>query len=716
MDFDADTPERLIQQAEAYYAVGDLTAATTAVHQAIQQQPDWALAYVTMGNIQQAQNQIEAAIRSYLKALELNSSLPQAYVNLGSMYYKQGELDQAISAYQQGIRLKPDFVAAYLNLAQAFRQQGNQQQANLAQQKAIELQRYSGNAYPLFDRGQKLASQGQLKEAITAYQQAIERAPKLAEAYCQIGILERRLGNIKSAVDWLKKALEIQPDLIPAHQNLCGIYRDTLSLKSARQAVNEYRQRCGQTDPIMTAIYFISIHHFSGLHQIAFDEFITLEAQIPELIQSASELEIKSLYTNLLFIQPYLRDYPQKNYQLQKIITEAYIKKVIKPQISQSSISSQSLSKSLLRIGIISSHFNRHSVGWCSADIIRELAKLKLEIYLYFTEQPRKDDRTILFEEVAKKVYIPNHYPEGLPAITDIVQAIEQDQIDVLLDFDSLTVPTHAEIIAHKPAPICISWLGFDAPQISSDNYFLSDGYTSPYETEEYCTEEILKMPHSFVAVSGFDRVPVEEVNLRKAYRISTDQVIYLCVAPGRKFNLELVKAQIEILKTVPDSILIHKGMGDIDVFKSAYLQMCKTMGVSQHRVKFIERFDTEEEHRKIYAMADILLDSYPYNGGTHTLEALWFNVPVVTLKGKQFLSRMGYSFLQGLEVEAGIADSWEEYTNWGIQLGIDRELRHSIKQQLIQGKNENNLAPLWNPKQFSEYFYQILKQLKVRE
>ncbi|MGB3405669.1 MAG: tetratricopeptide repeat protein [Microcoleaceae cyanobacterium] len=713
MDKDADTPEKLIQQAEIYYTQGDLTTAIALVHQAIQQQPHWALAYVTMGNIQQAQNHVEAAIRSYLKALELDSSLPQAYVNLGSMYYKQGEMEKAISAYLEGIRLKPDFAAAYLNLAQAFRKQGNQQQADLAQQKAIELQQPSREAHQLFSQGQTLARQGQLKEAIAAYQQAIHLDPNLAEAYCQIGILQRCQGEIKQAVNEFKKALELKSDLIPAHQNLCGIYRDTLSLKSARQAVTEYRQHCGKIDPIMTAIYFISIHHFSGLHQVAKEEFIRLESQLPDLIQTASELEIKSLYTNLLFIQPYLRDNPQKNYQLHQIITKAYIKKVIQPQISQSATSSTHQSKSLLKIGIISSHFNRHSVGWCSADVIQELSKLSLEIYLYFTEKPRKDDRTLLFEEVAKKVYIPESYPDGLPAVSDIIQAIQQDEIDILLDLDALTVPNHGEILAQKPAPVCISWLGFDAPQLNQENYFLTDQYATPAALEEFCTEKIIKMPHTFVAVSGFERDPVDAIDLRKAYRISTEQVVYLCVAPGRKFNLELAKAQIEILKAIPDSILLHKGMGDPDVFKAAYWQTCQAMGVSPHRVKFIERFPSEEEHRKIYAMVDILLDSYPYNGGTHTLEALWFNIPIVTLKGQQFLSRMGYSFLQGVNVEAGIAESWEDYVQWGIKLGNNPELRHSIQQQLIQSKTPDDLAPLWDAQQFANELYHLLGKLK---
>ncbi len=714
MDSRPDTAATLTQRAEAYYAQGNLSEALAACHQAIQQQPDWALAYVTMGNIQQAQDQVEAAIRSYQKALELNPNLPQAHVNLGSMYYKQGDVDQAINCYQQAISLKPDFAAAYWNLAQTFRKKGQTQQAHRAAQKAMELQPQNRGAKTFFDQGNQLAAAGKLEEAMAAWKHTVHLDPKFAEAYCQMGIIERHRGNIKQAASWLEKSLEIKPDLIPAYQNLCAIFRDTLSLKSARQAVDQYRQVCGLNDPIMTAIYWMSIHQVSGLNHRVLEQFLALESQLPTLIQQGSILALKSLYTNLLFIQPYLRDDPEKNYQLQQQITAEYIQKVLLPNPSQTLAKNWSLDSSSapLKIGIISSHFNRHSVGWCSADIIQALAQLPTEIYLYFTEKPRRDDRTQLFEEVAHKVYQPQSYPDGLPDVHEIIQAIQKDNINILLDLDSITVPNHAEILYHQPAPICLSWLGFDSPQISDQNYFLCDQNTHPSGQEKLNTEQLLRMPDSFVAVNGFERVEVEGIQLRKAYRIGADQVIYLCVSPGRKFNPELVQAQVKILKAVPNSILIHKGMGDPEVFQSAYWQACEMMAISPHRVKLMERFPSEEEHRQIYAIADVLLDSYPYNGGTHTLEALWFNVPVVTRKGSQFLSRMGYSFLQAVGIDTGIAESWQEYTNWGIELGHNQGLRQSLKTQLIQSKTPEQLSPLWNPTQFAQNLYSILEQL----
>jgi protein O-GlcNAc transferase len=367
--------------------------------------------------------------------------------------------------------------------------------------------------------------------------------------------------------------------------------------------------------------------------------------------------------------------------------------------------------KGKLKIGFLSNHFSRHSVGWCSADIIRELSDITPNLYLYASERIVPDALTQQFESLGKLTF-PKTYPNGLANPAEIIDQIQQDGLDVLVDLDSLSVPVHADILYQRPAPVCVSWLGFDAPYISAENYFLTDWHSHPADREKYYDEQLIRMPDSFVAVSGFQRYGVDPLALRKSHRIGLDQIVYLCVAPGRKFNRELVKAQIAILKEVPNSILIHKALGDAAVFEGAYHQACEAEGVGRHRIKFLPRFATEEEHRIIYLLADVLLDSYPYNGGTHTLEALWFNLPVVTRTGEQFLSRMGYSFLQALGIDAGVAWSWSEYVDLGVKLGKDGELRNAIKAELVKSKDQANLSPLWNPKKFAGDMYAVFEKL----
>ena len=716
-----DNPTALTQTAEMYYAQGKLAEAIAFCRRALEVKPDWSPAYVTMGNVQQAQGQIEEAIRFYSEALAFNPEYAEAYANLGSMLYKQGRFVEAVVNYEKAIALKPNLAAAYWNISTALNQLGKTEAAKSYQEKALEINPQIGGVESFLNQGDKLANEGKLDEAIAAWKQAIKLKPDLVDAYCQIGIILRYQGKLKEALNYLEKALEIKPDFVIAHQHLCGILRDAIDLTLARQAVQKYSQMCGEIDPIMTAIYFISTYQVSGLNQIAKERFLELESYLYQA-EKLSNVETKSLYGNLLFSTPYLRDDLAANSQLYHLIAEKYIEQILKPQTIKPTHPQVPLIKvqpitqaNPLKIGFLSNHFNRHSVGWCSADIICELCKITPKVYLYATEKLEADDQTQIFVDSVAKLTYPKTFPNGLANAQEIIKEIQQDEVDILVDLDSLSVPIHCEILYQQPAAVCLSWLGFDAPYISPDNYFLADWHTHPDSREKYYKEQLIRMPDSFVAVRGFKRLIAEKVDLRKSYRIGLDQVVYLCVSPGRKFNHELVKAQIAILKQIPNSILIHKAIGDTNVFQSAYYQACEAEGISKHRVKFLPRVATEEEHRLIYLLADVFLDSYPYNGGTHTLEALWFNLPVVTRVGEQFLSRMGYSFLQALGIKTGVSSNWEEYIEWGIKLGNNLELRNSVREQLIKSKRGESLSPLWNPQKFAQDMYKMLVELSAK-
>ncbi|MGD1806199.1 tetratricopeptide repeat protein [Dapis sp. BLCC M126] len=709
--------EALTQQAELYYAQGQLSEAIACCRQALSLQPNWAPTYVTLANILQAQGQISEAISLYYQAIEFNPDLSQAHVNLGSMFYRQGKLEEAIGCYRKAIQLQPEMAAAYWNLAKVWQRLGKSDEAIASQQKALELNPSLGGVEFNLSQGYRLAEEGKLEEAIVFWQAAIKLKPDLAEAYGQIGISLRNKGKFSEAIQNLKKAIEIKPEYATAHQHLCGILRDGNNYKVAREAVNKYSQECREADPIMTAIYMISTYQVSGLNEIAKDRFFELETKLREDINIVKKLvELKSLYGNFLFSVPYLRDNIEANSYLYKLVSETYTQLALKPKSNHhQKLGNFEFSQSRkLKVGFISSHFCRHSVGWCSLDLIRELGNLNTETYLYSTERLKVDDQTHKFSQATTKLYSPKKYPQGIADVREIISEIQQDKIDILIDLDSLSLPINTDILYHQPAPISISWLGFDAPYISSDNYFLCDSHTHPQDRDKYYVEKLVRMPDSFVAISGFQRIEKSQANLRRSQRIDLDQIVYLCLAPGRKFNRDLVNAQVAILKQVPNSILVHKGLGDVAVFQAAYHQACKAEDVSIHRIKFINRFSTEEEHRTIYSLADILLDSYPYNGGTHTLEALWFNLPVVTHTGEQFLSRMGYSFLQSLDIKLGVSWSWQEYIDWGVKLGQNLNLRQEYINRLVKSKDSESLAPLWNPKKLAQDMYTMIEKLLI--
>ena len=624
----------------------------------------------------------------------------------------QNQWQAALSQLEQAIKIQPDYAEAYSNLGIIWRRLGNLEASVSALETAIHLNPNLFEAH--FSLGNTLLELGQIEAAISRYDRAGQLKPNLAAPQAQMAIAFTALGNIPAAADRWRTVINLQPDNADAHWDLSELLLSTDNFAAARAATIKYINSCPNSF-IMSSIAFISSHFRSGIATTAREKFAELEAYLLNLPNSSSiptQAEIDRLYHHYLFAMPHLRDNLAANSRLYRAISAKY------PPTKNTSSPLSLVGKGgasegrPLKIGFISRHFRRHAVGWCSLNIIQELSHLTPHLYLYHTGQKSPGDSDSLaqiFQQTATKFYQPKTL--NSPA-EDIIREIRHDQIDILVDLDAITVKTNIEILRHQPAPVCLSWLGFDAPFISEQNYFLGDWHTLPQGREQYYQEQLLRMPNSFVAISGFNFDQTAEIFSRKALRIAPEQIVYLCTIPGKKFNPETAQAQVQILAAVPHSILIYKGKGDATIIQSIYQQQCQEIGVGFHRIKVLTFAPTEELHRSIYQIADIFLDSYPYNGGTHTLEALWFNLPIVTHVGEQFVSRMGNSFLQTLGIAQGIARNWEEYVNWGIRFGQDITLRDKIRQHLVQSKHRDHPSPLWNPRQFARDMYDLFAKL----
>ncbi|MEA5561195.1 tetratricopeptide repeat protein [Planktothrix agardhii] len=643
---------------------------------AIALKPQWAEVYANLGSVRSQQGEEQEAIQYYQKAIELKPDLPQPYLYLGHIFSNKGESEQAIYHYQQSIKLKPDSIDSYANIANIY------------------------------------AKIGRVEAAIQNFEQALALQPDWAELHCRLAHI-RKHDQPSEALINLEKAIELKPDFVEAYQQLCDLLSHSTNLAKAREMSDLYCQKCGDKVPVLSAVAYIFAYSQSGACQQALEKLIELEKicyQDPDKLEVS---EVIILYEILLFTVSHLRDDVEANAKLYRLIAQQYAKHrfsgVPSPQYA---LIPEKTSLKPLRIGLISKHFRRHSVGWCSENLIKELSLISPHIYIYVTGQLPTDEVTQRFEQIAAKFYWPKSFPNGFGSPEELTTEILGDRLDILVDLDSMTVPTNVQILYRRPAPVCVSWLGFDAPYVSGDNYFFCDQYSHPQGIEKHYLEKLIRLPHTSVALEPFKSRPVDRNAVRKGLNIQPDQIVYLCVAPGRKTNLEMIQAQVKILQGVPNSVLLRKGQGDNNLIRELYHQVCVEQNVDQGRVIFIGLTKTEEEHRAIYYVADALLDSYPYNGGTHNLEALSANLPIITRAGEQYLSRMGYSFLKAVNLDIGAAWTWEEYTQLGIKLGLDANLRDQIKSHLIQSQNQNSLAPLWNPKKLAREMYDIFEKL----
>ncbi len=410
----------------------------------------------------------------------------------------------------------------------------------------------------------------------------------------------------------------------------------------------------------------------------------------------------------------YFEDTPSQNRLLRNQIgnicqtsLQSDLKEQVKQyQQSQKSRGKISLSASkTLKIGYLSNFLRQHSVGWLVRWLLKYHNDSEFEVHLYSSWPSSDSLQQDLIQQYQERFHQLN------PSAVEIANQINADEIDLLVDLDSLTALNTCEVMALKPAPVQVTWLGFDATGLPGVDYFMADPYVLPDQAQEYYQEKIWRLPHTYIAVDGFENsVPTLR---REHLDIPQEAIIYFSSQSGYKRHPDNVRLQMKILSSVPNSYFLVKGLRtEKESMAGFFNRLAEEEGVSSERLRFLPAVDNEAIHRANLTIADVVLDTYPYNGATTTLETLWMGIPIVTRVGEQFAARNSYSMMMNAGIREGIAWTEEEYIEWGVRLGKDEELRQTIQWKLRQSRHG---SPLWNGEKFARQMENAYQQMWMR-
>jgi predicted O-linked N-acetylglucosamine transferase (SPINDLY family) len=493
----------------------------------------------------------------------------------------------------------------------------------------------------------------------------------------------------------------LSPDNLDIYQALVLLYSDWGLHSQAIAAAEEYDRIA--SDPIdkLFGSYLIKRSTLnSGNWQDGIDSLNRYHNSLQSFIESSpgnlNRQQVQHLINSAVF-SPYAEDNPRKYRLMQNQIALIYQNNInsivsfnkLKLDLSKLSIERKS---GVLKVGYLASTLREHSVGWLSRWLFQYHDRRLFQIFNYFINQDSDDsfNHKWFRDRVDMSYYCDNNYEK-------IASQIKADNIDILIDLDSLTNDISCLVMAYKPAPVQITWLGWDASGSPSIDYFIADPYVLPDNAQEYYREKIWRLPQTYLGVEGFE-VGIPTLR-RENLDIPNDAVVYFSSQVGYKRHSDTIQAQMEIIKGVPNSYFLIKGKGDAETIKNFFGKLATEVGISLDRLRFLAQDIDEPTHRANLAIADIVLDTFPYNGATTTLETLWMGIPMVTQVGQQFAARNSYTFMLNAGIEEGIAWSQEEYIEWGIKLGLDRDLRDKIAGKLRSGRTT---APVWNAKQFT--------------
>jgi predicted O-linked N-acetylglucosamine transferase (SPINDLY family) len=507
---------------------------------------------------------------------------------------------------------------------------------------------------------------------------------------------QRRL--VLFAIALVKLCLKHEPDNVIALGYLPRFYTECQCFTEAVAEARNFYHRSSTPDTrfFATCILLQSLMRAGDWRDIP-----TVSSELETIVSSFLESQSTQLSLNTirfliiitgLFL--YLKDDIVGNRQIQNQAGKLFLKNIetnapgaIKPIPKRTKGA-----KDRLKIGYIANTFRVHSVGWLCRWLFQHHNHEDFEIFIYHVNQRPGND---FFES-----WFANHVDRVRYLTHDVSQGVEtisNDEIDILVDLDSITLDQTCNIMALKPAPIQVTWLGYDASGLPSIDYYIADPYVLPDDAQKHYQEKIWRLPSTYIAVDGFE-VGIPSIK-RADLDIPEDAVVYWSSQAGFKRNPETIRLQMQILKQVPKSYFLIKGLGDQTIIHDFFVKIAEAENIEAERLKFLPLMADEYTHRANLHLADVVLDTYPYNGATTTLETLWAGIPLVTRVGQQFSARNSYAFLMNVGVTEGIAWSDEEYIQWGVRLGCDEHLRQQIAWKLRQSRHT---SPLWNAKQFT--------------
>ena len=613
----------------------------------LQLDPSQAEVWSNRGNALSKLQNLEQALASFEKALSLNASLSVAWSNRGNVLYELKKFDQALVSYDTALSLRPKYAEAWSNRGNTLSELRKYEEALASYDNAIQLSPQHAIAWA--NRGNALKELKQFNQALAAYDNAIKLMPDYAEAWSGRGVALKEMKQFESALTSFSKAISLNPAHAQAHNNLGNLLKD---LGRIAEACDCYRESMRLAPDYVHA-------HSNLLFSLNYLELLGPEEALAEARRYGAAVSAKAL--------------PKFSTWL------------VDPHAPR------------LRVGFVSGDFNNHPVGYFVEGLIEQLSRDAFEIFAFPT--------SALEDELTHRIrpYFQEWSPIFGKSDLDAAAAIREKGIHVLVDLSGHTAHNRLPVFSYKPAPVQVSWLGYFASTgLPEMDYFLGDPHMSPAGEQHHFTERVCKLAQTWFCM----KPPAERTEVSQLPALASGQITFACFGNLSKMNDQVVRVWSAVLQKVSKSRLLLKSkqLADPKVMEEVR-QRFVAQGVEADRL-LLEGPDSRLDYFKAYNRVDLVLDTFPYPGGTTSVDALWMGVPVLTLKGDRFLSHLGESIAINSGHPEWVAQDHEDYVLKASQLAADTQklaqLRQILRDQVLN-------SPLYNPTQFTKNFSDTL-------
>ena len=616
-----------------------------------------------------ALGKIKEAQKLYEKTIKNKSDDYLVFSLLATTFLQLKDYNKAIENFTKSINLNPKYPESFNNRGIAYAEIQNYRLAIKDYNDAINLNKNYFSPY--INKGIALKNSQKFNQAIDCFKICIKINPKDPGVYNNLGNLYVKLKKNDEAYLAFEKAIILKNDFAQAYSNRGDL---NFNLKKYDLALDDYSN---------------ALKFNNGLDYV-YGKYINTKMCINEW--DNFDLNIEKLKDgikkNKKIINPFYSLYLLDSPKLHKQIAELYsnIKCREKNKSSPKLIIGQKI-----KLGYFSADFKNHPVLHLMLDVFKNHDKSKFEIY-GFNHSTRKDEMTKIVSKYFYKFFDCSNLSDE-----EIANLSKKNKIDIAIDLTGHTTDSRNGIYQHGPAPTIINYLGYPGTMGSNCyDFVIADEIILPKKEKKNFVENIIYLPNCYQPKQN--KCIIKDKNFsKKDFGLPENSFVFASLNNNFKITPTIFEAWMEILKKTENSVLWL--LIDDFIAKKNIQKETANRGVSIDRIIFASRV-SYKEHLKRLKFIDLFLDTFPYGAHTTAKEAISMGIPLITIMGKSFASRVASSILSDIGLEKLIMKNNEDYINFAVKLRKDKNKLSRIKEFLNKSEIVNKIH---NSQKFTE-------------
>lgn len=664
--------QKAIQQAVGFHKQGKLKDAERLYQAVLKLRPDHFDALHLLGVLRAQQGSPQEAVKLISHALERQPHSAEAHSNLGSALAALNRHVEATASYDKALAIKPAHTDALYNRGSALAQLNRHEEAVASYDKALAIQ---PNASAFYNRGNALKALNRHEEAIASYDQALAIKPDHVDALYNRGNALAKLNRYEEAILSFDKALTLKPD-----------HADALTNRgNALQALNRHEEALASYDKALTLKpdykYAFGDAAHCRAHICDWRNRNLMEQQLVDDVRSG-----KPVSTPFPFLA--ISDSPAD----QLTCATSFVQNKF-PAVPSPLGKRVRYQHDRIRVAYLSSTFHDHPSAYLTSGLLEQHDRSKFEtIGISFGPDTQSEMRSRLVSGLERFIDVRADSDEA------VARLLKELEVDIAVDLRGFSRDARTGILARRPAPIQVNYLGFPGT-MGADyiDYILADRVVIPEEHHPYYTEKVVYLPDCY-QVNDSKRKISERTPTRAEAGLTEQVFVFCCFNNNYKLTPRIFDIWMRLLQRVEGSVLWLYQRNAVTV--SNLRREAQARNIDPGRLVFAPRVKLDD-HLARHRLADLFLDTLPYNAHTTASDALWAGLPVLTCAGKTFAGRVAGSLLHAVGLPELVTNTLEDYEALALRLATDESLLRKLKEKLARNRLS---APLFNTGRFRRH------------